>query len=130
MRASSTLVLLLVGCVTDEGARGPSGPTEVEGLVRRRDATCGERRGFQLAVASAPVAGRRFSIRVDSASGTEVTTVLTSEEGAFRATLPPGRYCFVDVTVEQGTACAGVLRFDPKTEPVPVVVLSPLPCAR
>lgn len=129
MRATLAIGLLLAGCVTDEGARTASGPTEVEGLVRRRDSTCGARRGFQLAVASTPVAARRFSIRAESAAGAEVTTVLTSDDGAFRATLSAGRYCFVDVTTEAGNECAGVLRFDPKTEPVPVVVLAPLPCA-
>ncbi|MDX2012216.1 MAG: hypothetical protein SFW67_18620 [Myxococcaceae bacterium] len=123
------LCLGLSACVTDEVAKGPVS-TEVEGLVRRRDARCGAPAGFMLAVGSSPVAGRRLSFREGLVEGREVTSVVTSDEGAFRATLPKGRYCVVDVTdpTVTPTGCAGVLAYDPAVEPIPVVVLPPLPC--
>lgn len=123
-----TLLLLLLGaCVTDEAAK--TGPVEVEGLVRQRDARCGGRGDFVLAVGSKPVAGRRFSIRAADAAGVELASIVTSDEGAFRVALRPGRWCFVDTTdVAAATGCAGVLSYDPSSEPIPVVVLAPLPC--
>lgn len=126
--ASFLLLLLLGGCATDAAARGTES-SEVEGLVRQRDATCGPRRDFVLAVGSKPVAGRRFSVRLGDATGREFAAIVTSEDGAFRLTLPTGRYCFVDLTTPQEPpACAGVLTYEPKVEPVPVVVLPPPRC--
>jgi hypothetical protein len=123
------LLVVLAACVTDEVAKGPVS-ADVEGLVRRRDARCGASSGFVLAVGSSPVAGRRLSFREGLVEGREVASVVTSDEGAFRATLPKGRYCVVDVTdpTVTATACAAVLAYDPAVEPIPVVVLSPLPC--
>jgi len=85
-----------------------------------------------MAVASTPVAGRRFSIRAGGvAEGAEVASVITTDEGAFRAALPAGRYCFVDTTAPGAEAgCAAVLVYDPKVESVPIVTLPPVPCPR
>jgi hypothetical protein len=129
MRCAVLLGLVLAGCVTDEVAKGPVS-TEVEGLVRRRQARCGAPGGFVLAVGSEPVAGRRFAFREGGPDGREVASVVTSDEGAFRATLPAGRYCVVDVTdpSSPGTACAATLRYEPTVEPIPVVVVPPAPC--
>lgn len=122
------LFLPLGGCATDAAARATES-SEVEGLVRQRDATCGPRRDFVLAVGSKPVAGRRFSVRLGDGAGREFATIVTSEDGAFRLTLPAARYCFVDLTTPQEPpTCAGVLTYDPRIEPVPVVVLAPPRC--
>jgi hypothetical protein len=124
----AVMVLFLVGCVSTKGVQRVA-PSEVEGLVRRRDASCGPRTEFVMAVGSTPVGGRRFSIRSQRVDGAEVASVVTSEEGAFRAMLPAGRYCFVDITdpeVESG--CVGVLTFDPSVESIPIVTLPPLAC--
>ncbi|MBL8923529.1 MAG: hypothetical protein JNJ54_32040 [Myxococcaceae bacterium] len=123
----AALLVLLGGCATGEAAR--TGPVEVEGLVRQREARCGPRSDFVLAVGSKPVAGRRFSVRATDASGAELASIVTSEEGAFRLALRPGRWCFVDTT-HPGAArvCAGVLSYQPSAEPIPVVVLPALPC--
>jgi hypothetical protein len=121
-------VLLLSACVTDEVATRPTS-SDVEGLVRRRDARCGAPKGFVLAVGSSPVAGRRLSFREKDVEGREVAAVVTSDEGAFRATLPKGRYCVVDVTEPSAApSCVATLGYDPAVEPIPVVVLPPLPC--
>lgn len=122
----AALLVLLGGCVTDEAAR--RGPFEVEGLVRQREARCGPRGDFVLAVGSRPVAGRRFSVRATDAAGAELASIVTSDDGAFRLALPRGRWCFVDTTGPAPPGCAGVLSYDPSVEPVPVVVLAPLPC--
>lgn len=124
----AALVLGLAGCASTKAAER-AGPTEVEGLVRRRDPSCGPRTEFVMAVASTPVGGRRFSIRSQGVDGAEVASVVTSDEGAFRALLPAGRYCFVDTTepgVESG--CAAVLTFDSAVESIPIVTLPPAPC--
>lgn len=126
----AVLVLCLAGCASTKAAERAA-PTEIEGLVRRRDPTCGPRNEFVMAVGSTPVGSRRFSIRSQRVDGAEVASVVTSEEGAFRALLPPGRYCFVDTTepgVENG--CVGVLVFDPSVESIPIVTLPPEPCPR
>ena len=122
------VVLVFAGCASPKAAERAA-PTEVEGLVRRRDASCGPRNEFVMAVGSRPVGARRFSIRSQRVDGAEVASVLTSEEGAFRAQLPAGRYCFVDTTVP-GTesGCVGVLVFDPSVESIPIVTLPPEPC--
>lgn len=122
------LALGLAACASPKAAERAA-PTEVEGLVRRRDPSCGPRGEFVMAVASSPVGGRRFSIRSQGVDGTEVASVVTSEEGAFRALLPAGRYCFVDTT-EPGveTGCVAVLTFDPSVESIPIVTLPPTPC--
>jgi hypothetical protein len=119
---------LASGCVTADAARAGGPP--VEGLVRQRQSTCGQR-GFVLAVGSEPVAGRRFSVRVGALDGAELASIVTSDDGAFRLeALPAGRYCFVETTdpTATPTACAGTLVFDPVAEPVPVVVLPSKPC--
>lgn len=127
MKAAVLLLLLLGACATDEAAR--SGPREVEGLVRQRDARCGPRGDFVLAVGSKPVAGRRFSVRERDAAGAELAAIVTSDEGAFRLALRPGRWCFVDTSdAGAATGCAGLLTWDPSVEPIPVVVLAPPPC--
>lgn len=125
---AALLALGLTACASPKAAERAA-PTEVEGLVRRRDPSCGPRSEFVMAVASTPVAGRRFSIRQQGVDGTEVASVVTSDEGAFRALLPAGRYCFVDTT-EPGveTGCVAVLMFDPSVESIPIVTLSPMPC--
>jgi hypothetical protein len=124
------LSLCLAGCASTKSAERAA-PTELEGLVRRRDPSCGPRDEFVIAVGSTPVGGRRFSIRSRGVDGAELASVVTSDEGAFRAALPAGRYCFVDTTqpgVESG--CAGVLVFDPSVETIPIVTLPPEPCPR
>lgn len=125
---AAVLVLGLAACASPKAAERAA-PTEVEGLVRRRDPSCGPRGEFVMAVASTPVGGRRFSIRTQGVDGAEVASVVTSDEGAFRASLPAGRYCFVDTT-EPGveTGCAAVLTFDPSVESIPIVTLPPTPC--
>ncbi|MDP3234127.1 MAG: hypothetical protein Q8N26_15200 [Myxococcales bacterium] len=124
----AVLVLGLAACAAPKAAERAA-PTEIEGLVRRRDPSCGPRNEFVMAVGSTPVGGRRFSIRQQRVDGAEVASVVTSDEGAFRASLPPGRYCFVDTT-EPGveTGCVGVLTFDPSVESIPIVTLPPTPC--
>jgi hypothetical protein len=124
----AVLVLGLAACASPKAAERAA-PTEIEGLVRRRDPSCGPRNEFVMAVGSTPVGGRRFSIRQQRVDGAEVASVVTSDEGAFRASLPPGRYCFVDTT-EPGveTGCVGVLTFDPSVESIPIVTLPPAPC--
>lgn len=125
---AAVLALGLAACASPKAAERAA-PTEVEGLVRRRDPSCGPRGEFVMAVASTPVGGRRFSIRTQGVDGAEVASVVTSDEGAFRASLPAGRYCFVDTT-EPGveTGCAAVLTFDPSVESIPIVTLPPTPC--
>lgn len=127
MRAVVLLLLLLAGCVTDDAAQRPTN-TEVEGLVRRRGQSCGGT--FVMALATTPVAGARFSIHAGGTiTGPEVASVITSEEGAFRANLPPGLYCFADTTDPSATpACTALLQFDPKVEPVPIVMLPAAKC--
>lgn len=120
-------LLLLAACVTDEAAQRPTS-TEVEGLVRRRAQSCGG--AFVMALATSPVAGARFSIHAGGTiSGPEVASFVTSDEGAFRATLPPGRYCFADTTDPSATpSCTALLDYDPKVEPVPIVMLPAVKC--
>lgn len=120
-------LLLLAACVTDEAAQRPAS-TEVEGLVRRRAQSCGGT--FVMALATSPVASARFSIHAGgSITGPEVASVVTSDEGAFRAALPPGRYCFADTTDPSTTpSCTAVLDYDPKVEPVPIVMLPAVKC--
>lgn len=123
------LSLVVAACAFDEGARRaePEGP--LEGVVRRRESACGS--GFRLAVGSTPVANRRFSLRAgETSAGPERFRVVTSDEGAFRAALVKGTYCFVDVTLSDDGPCAAVLRYDPALEPVPLVFLTPEPCSR
>lgn len=126
----AVVVLCLAGCATPKVTERAA-PTEVEGLVRRRDPSCGPRNEFVMAVGSTPVSARRFSIRSQRVDGAEIASVVTSDEGAFRALLPAGRYCFVDTT-EPGveTGCVGVLVFDPSVESIPIVTLPPEPCPR
>jgi hypothetical protein len=121
---------LVMGCVTDDGARGSTGPVALEGLVRRTAARCGPREGFRLAVANAPVVGRRFSLRAGGrVDGQEAATFVTTDEGAFRVSLPPGTFCVVDTTSPEGPeACEAQLTVDPEREPVPIIVLKPEPC--
>lgn len=120
-------LLLLAGCVTDDAAQRPTS-TEVEGLVRRRAQSCGG--AFVMALATSPVAGARFSVHAGGTiSGPEVASFVTSDEGAFRATLPPGRYCFADTTDPSETpTCTALLEYDPKVEPVPIVMLPAVKC--
>jgi hypothetical protein len=119
-------VLGLLSCVS-EPARRNEADAAVEGLIRRREANC--ERGFRLAVGSVPVANQRFSVRVGSTpAGREVAGFITSDEGAFKATLPKGPLCFVDVTVADSGRCAAVLLYDPSVEPVPMVFLPAGPC--
>lgn len=128
MRHVGAVVLVLAGCASPRASERAA-PTEIEGLVRRRDATCGPRNEFVMAVGSTPVGARRFSIRSQRVDGPEVASVVTSDEGAFRALLPAGRYCFVDTTAPgNDTGCVGVLVFDPSVESIPIVTLPPEPC--
>lgn len=125
------MAALLLGCATP-GPVGPSAVPEVEGLVRRRDASCEAGRGFVLAIGSQPVAGRRFSLHPGASPDAQaLATVVTSEEGAFRVALAPGRYCVVDRTGPGSDAvCAAQLVYEPASEPVPIITLPPLPCPR
>lgn len=120
-------LLLLAACVTDEAARRPAS-TEVEGLIRQRARSCGGT--FVMALATSPVAGARFSIHAGGTiDGPEVASVVTSDEGAFRATLPPGLYCFADTTDPSAApTCTALLQYDPKVEPVPIVMLPAVKC--
>lgn len=123
-------MLGLVACATQRSSQAPGADEVVEGLVRRRLPQCGSRPGFVLAVGSTPLPGRRLSFRVGGLAGAEVASVVTSQEGAFRAPLKAATYCIVDVTEARGapSACLAMFRFEPKSEPVPVVVLPAPPC--
>lgn len=123
------LLLGLFGCVTPEPSVRPDGPGDVEGIIRQRDASC--ERGFRLAVGSTPAANRKFSVRAGrTPAGPELASFVTTDEGAFRAALPKGLACFVDVTVSEPSTCAAVLDYDPAREPTPLVFLPPAPCPR
>lgn len=112
------IVLVLLSCATTPVVTTPS---TVEGLVRRTVRPCGGR--FSFATPPAAVAGRTFTLRLAEKT---VATFTTSDEGAFRAALPRGRYCVVEGT--EAGACVTTFEFDPRNEPVPVIVLPATPC--